>query len=145
MPKLVRQRWEADFGAFGGRKAKRGFSYDAYVPDELADLEFSLSADVAQAVAEAELLLTEVNRKGPALRALEALARTAPPRTRAINQTNQAAINQRASQHWAHARQLGTRPVAPFPALFLFSVRFVGAQRARRRPPRSSFSGELLS
>ncbi len=75
MPKLVRQRWEADFGAFGGRKAKRGFSYDAYVPDELADLEFSLTADVAQAVAEAELLLTEVNRKGPALRALEALAR----------------------------------------------------------------------
>lgn len=75
MPKLVRQRWEADFGAFGGRKAKRGFSYDAYVPDELADLEFSLTADVAQVVAEAELLLTEVNRKGPALRALEALAR----------------------------------------------------------------------
>jgi len=57
--------------AFGGRKAKRGFAYDAYVPDEIAGLEFTLTADVAQA----DVLLAEVNRKGPALRALEALAR----------------------------------------------------------------------
>ena len=42
MSKLVRKRWEADFGAFGGRKAKQGFSYDAYVPDPIADQEFHL-------------------------------------------------------------------------------------------------------
>lgn len=33
--------------------------------------------------------------------ATSVVARTAPPRTRAINQTDQAAINQRASQHLA--------------------------------------------
>lgn len=75
MAKLVRQHWEADFGAFGGRKAKQGFFYDAYVPDPIAELNFSLSADVAQAVAEAGLLLSGVNREGAALKALEVLAR----------------------------------------------------------------------
>lgn len=55
MSKLVRQRWQADFGAFGGRRAKQGFSYDAYVPDPIAEQSFVLSAEVAQAVSEAEV------------------------------------------------------------------------------------------
>jgi Fic family protein len=75
MSTLVRQHWEADFGAFGGRKAKQGFSYDAYVPDPISTQNFALSADVAEVVAQAGALLTEVNRAGPALRALEVLAR----------------------------------------------------------------------
>ena len=75
MSKLVRRRWQADFGAFRGRKSKAGFSYDAYVPDPIAEREFTLTADVAEAVASAGALLGEVNRAGPELRALEVLAR----------------------------------------------------------------------
>lgn len=75
MSKLVRRRWEADFSAFGGRKAKQAFSYDAYVPDRIASLDFTLPADVADAVAQAGALLGEVNRAGASLGGLEVLAR----------------------------------------------------------------------
>lgn len=75
MSKLVRRRWEPDFGAFGGRKSKAGFSYDAYVPDPIAERSFTLTADVAETVASAGTLLGEVNRSEPQLRALEVLAR----------------------------------------------------------------------
>ena len=75
MSKLVHRRWETDFGAFGGRKAKKGFSYDAYVPDLIAKQDFTLSAEVAHAVAQAGSLLGEVNRSGPTLGPLEVLAR----------------------------------------------------------------------
>src|SRR3990167_3995012 len=75
MSKLVRRRWEADFGAFGGRRAKQAFSYDAYVPDPIAEQEFGLTTDVAQAVTEAESTLRNLNVAGPALGGLEVLAR----------------------------------------------------------------------
>lgn len=75
MPKLVRQRWDADFSAFGGRRARQGFAYDAYVPDPIAEQDFELPADVAQVVAEAEAALRELNLDGPSLAGLEVLAR----------------------------------------------------------------------
>lgn len=45
--------------------------------------------------------------------ATSVVARTAPPRTRAINQTDQAAINQRASQHFISLNWRG-RPLATY-------------------------------
>lgn len=75
MPKLVRQRWEADFGAFGGRRARRGFTYDAYVPDPVAELDLPLPPDVAAVVAEAEGAVRAVNALAPALSSLDVLAR----------------------------------------------------------------------
>lgn len=75
MPKLVRQRWEADFGAFGGRRARRGFTYDAYVPDPIAELDLPLPPDVAAVVAEAEGAVRAVNALAPALSSLDVLAR----------------------------------------------------------------------
>lgn len=75
MSKVVRQRWEADFGAFGGRRARQAFSYDAFVPDPIADATFELPSELAQAVTEAESTLRNLNVAGPALGGLEVLAR----------------------------------------------------------------------
>lgn len=75
MSKLVRRRWEADFGAFGSRRSKQAFSYEAYVPDLIANQDFVLPARVAQAVTEAESTLRNLNVAGPALGGLEVLAR----------------------------------------------------------------------
>lgn len=75
MPKLVRRRWQADFGAFGGRRDKKGFTYDAYVPDRISEQSFTLTSDVAQALSDAEVALREVNAREPAVSELEVLAR----------------------------------------------------------------------
>lgn len=75
MPKLLKQRWEANLGAFGGRRARTGFQYEAYVPDEIANLELALPSDVATVVTEAETEVRELNRASVRLQSLEALAR----------------------------------------------------------------------
>ncbi len=75
MPKLVRQRWEADLSAFGGRRARKSFSYDAYVPDLLGEADFELPADIAAVVAAAESAVRTVNALAPHLSALDVLAR----------------------------------------------------------------------
>ncbi len=75
MSKLLRRRWEADLGAFGGRRSKPAFSHDAFLPDLIAKQDFVLPADVAQAVTDAESTLRNLNVAGPALGGLEVLAR----------------------------------------------------------------------
>jgi Fic family protein len=75
VPKLVRQRWEADLGAFGGRRSRRSFSYDAFVPDPVAELDLALPADVAAVVAEAESAVRGVNTLAPGQSSLDVLAR----------------------------------------------------------------------
>ncbi|MBS1149469.1 MAG: filamentation induced by cAMP protein Fic, partial [Myxococcaceae bacterium] len=75
MSTLVRQHWEANLGAFGGRRARQGFFYDAYVPDPIAELELQLPHDVAQVAAEAEEAIRALNRVPPKLGSLETLAR----------------------------------------------------------------------
>lgn len=75
MPKLVTLRWEPDLGAFGGRRARAGFRYQAYLPDPIAGLELHLPSDVAGAVVEAEVAVRALNAGGARLHALEALAR----------------------------------------------------------------------
>jgi len=72
---LVDRRWEARPGALGGRNARRGFTYQAYVPAAIAADDFLLSSHVAAAAANAEQACRELNDDPPALANLEALAR----------------------------------------------------------------------
>ncbi len=74
MGQLVRQRWAADLSAYGGRKTRQGFSFDAFVPNPIADLNPSLPTDVALIVGEAEQSVHQLNG-GPAVEDLEAIAR----------------------------------------------------------------------
>lgn len=75
MPKLLKRRWEADFSAFGGRRAKAGFPYEAYLPDLVADSELLLSGDIAAVLTEAESAVRELNAPSPRFHSLETLAR----------------------------------------------------------------------
>ena len=52
--RLVERHWEAQPEAPGGRSARRGFTYRAYVPEEIADDDFLLSSFVAAAATNAE-------------------------------------------------------------------------------------------
>jgi len=72
---LVRQHWQADLGAFGGRRARQGFFYDAYVPDPIAGLDLHLPNDIAQISAEAEEAIRALNRVPARHGSLESLAR----------------------------------------------------------------------
>ncbi len=73
--RLVDRHWEARAGALGGRSARRGFTYQAYVPAEIAADDFLLGSHVAAAAANAEQACRELNDDPPALANLEALAR----------------------------------------------------------------------
>src|SRR6266571_5013759 len=42
--RLVERHWEARPEALGGRSARRGFTYYAYVPEAIADDDFLLSS-----------------------------------------------------------------------------------------------------
>lgn len=61
--------------ALGGRAARRGFDYHAYVPAKIADEGFLLGSDVAAAAANAELACRKLDEEQPAAVNLEALAR----------------------------------------------------------------------
>jgi Fic family protein len=73
---LVKRSWNADMGAYGGRKARQAFSYEAFVPETIADQDFVLRADVAAAVSEAESAVQHLNSYPPAFGSFEALARS---------------------------------------------------------------------
>src|SRR5882672_8718162 len=73
--RLVELRWDASPGALGGRAARRGFTYQAYVPTAIAGDDFALGSHVAAVAANAELACRELNDDPPALANLEALAR----------------------------------------------------------------------
>ena len=74
MGRLVRGHWRADFNAYGGRKARQAFSYEAYVPDPIAELDAKLSADIVQVVVEAEHAIRRLNDHSQSAN-LEAVAR----------------------------------------------------------------------
>lgn len=61
MPKSVRRRWQADLEAFGGRKARQGFFYEAFIPDDIADVELAIPADVAEASDSAAAAVRELS------------------------------------------------------------------------------------
>lgn len=71
----VTQHRPADLGAFGGRAAKAGLTYEAFVPARIADIEVRLSGVAAADVADAEAAMTRLARSSTAFPGLEALAR----------------------------------------------------------------------
>jgi Fic family protein len=62
-------------GALGGRSARRGFTYQAYVPAPIAVEGFLLESYIAAAAANAELACRELNDEPPELGNFETLAR----------------------------------------------------------------------
>jgi Fic family protein len=72
---LEKRIWKADFGRYGGRRSRGSFSFQAYIPEAIADYEIVLPGDVAEVVGEAEREIVSLNREPPELDGLEALAR----------------------------------------------------------------------
>jgi len=75
MPGTERRRWTPQAGSYGGRASRRSFDYEAFVPDEIAELDLSLPGDVAGILTEADVAIRELNRASPSLGVLETLAR----------------------------------------------------------------------
>jgi len=71
----IQRHWDARPDALGGRSARRGVDYQAYVPARVADEDFLLPSHIAAAGAKAELACRELNADPPPLANLEALAR----------------------------------------------------------------------
>lgn len=68
-------RWTPEEGAFGGRKSRSSFNYQAFVPDDIRELDLALPADVAAVATEAEVAVRTLNADAPHLGALDALSR----------------------------------------------------------------------
>ncbi|MGI8945937.1 MAG: Fic family protein [Thermoleophilaceae bacterium] len=69
------RRWEANPGAMGGRRNRRAFTYQAFVPDAIAQWTMELRSDAVAAVTEATSAVAHLNQWPPKLQPLEALAR----------------------------------------------------------------------
>jgi len=71
--RYVEKLWEPRLGAYGGRRSIRGFTYRAFLPDPIAELEASLPLEVAgvNSEAEAEILALQQFR----LEGMDAIAR----------------------------------------------------------------------
>jgi Fic family protein len=61
--------------ALGGRSARRGFTFEAYVPAPIAEQRFTLESDIAAAAANAEAACRELDGEPPELGNFEPLAR----------------------------------------------------------------------
>src|SRR5512133_3343442 len=67
--------WPANPAAPGGRTERRAFSYRAFVPDPIAELQLALPSSVAAAISAAERAVDALNRDPPLIASLEVLAR----------------------------------------------------------------------
>lgn len=72
---LVKRHWQANLEAFGGRRSRRGFFYEAFVPDPIADLDLTIPADVAAAAEEAAEGVRALGAQPPGGISWEAVAR----------------------------------------------------------------------
>lgn len=61
MPRFVERRWEGNPGAYGGRRARASFTYQAFVPDPIEALDPPTTFEAADAVAAAEQEVRELN------------------------------------------------------------------------------------
>lgn len=75
VPKFLERRWEPSLGAFGGRRARGGYRYLAYLPDPIAELDFTFPTDIAAITTEAEVAVRALNQSSVQLESLESLAR----------------------------------------------------------------------
>ena len=74
MPTLVERRWAPNPSAYGGWKQRAGFTYQAFVPDPVADIEIAFPASLVELMSEATTSLAELHAS-PNLAGLEALSR----------------------------------------------------------------------
>jgi Fic family protein len=72
---LVPRHWEPNYSALGGRAARRGFGYRAFVPTPIADEDFLLPSHVAELASAAERAALQLNSDPPRIGSLEILAR----------------------------------------------------------------------
>lgn len=72
---LIERSWEPRLDALGGRTARRGFTYRAYVPTKVAEEAFSIESDIAAAAANAEHACRELGSAPPESVNFEPLAR----------------------------------------------------------------------
>lgn len=72
---LIERFWEPRMDTLGGRSARRGFAYQAYVPTKIAGEGFPLESDIAAAAANAELSTRELSNEPSEFVNFEALAR----------------------------------------------------------------------
>src|SRR5947209_19359976 len=74
-PNTQRRLWTPSLTAFGGRRSRRKFYYDAFIPPAIAGLELPLQTDVASVVTEAEVAVRSLNENSSRLGSLEVLGR----------------------------------------------------------------------
>jgi Fic family protein len=72
---MLERHWEPNVEALGGRQARRGFGYEAYLPARIGSEGFLLDSDIAAAGSNAELACRELNDDPPELANFETLAR----------------------------------------------------------------------
>jgi len=75
MPGYEERAWISDPNAPGGRRDRQSFTYRAYVPDPIADVDPRLSATAFKLLGEADRAVLELNRDLPHVAGIEALAR----------------------------------------------------------------------
>lgn len=75
MGHFEKRRWTGDLNAYGGRKSRASYTFQAYVPDRIANQTFDLPGDIAGIVTEADRAVVALNETPPAIASLEALAR----------------------------------------------------------------------
>ncbi|MFN8110249.1 MAG: Fic/DOC family N-terminal domain-containing protein, partial [Thermoleophilia bacterium] len=76
MSEVLRRRWQGGLGGSGlPRRETKPCDYEVYVPDRLGERGFSLSAEVAADVSDAEAAIARLNVDANALVNTEAMAR----------------------------------------------------------------------
>ena len=62
MPRSVTLRWEGDPNAYGDRRSRTGYDYQAFIPDPIRDTQLSLPGETALLVSGAESEIRALNR-----------------------------------------------------------------------------------
>ena len=72
---LIRRHWSPTFEHGLPRRARKGCTYEAYIPDRLAGTALTMAAEVAADVADAERQIASLPARGSGLATMEALSR----------------------------------------------------------------------
>jgi Fic family protein len=74
-PQIVERQWQPSRNGLGARRDRQAFTFEAYVPRAIAEIEPRLDASVVVAISEAEQATRALNEDPPRAVSLEALAR----------------------------------------------------------------------
>lgn len=72
---LVERSWRSRLAGMESRRAREAFVYEAYVPSQIGDEDFSVTTEIAAAASNAEAACRELDNHESTVRNLEALAR----------------------------------------------------------------------